>query len=169
MMSRKSPYERGSQAIIGLALSHEQFPMTQLVEFGVQAERAGFGAVWADDHFEPWQDDGGHSGLAWVTLAALGQRTQGMLLGTGVTCPLFRYRPQIVAQAFASLGLLYPGRVYHARAEHGIQMLPVEPDVILSCIVGASFPGNGLRDTNGSWTASAAYMSCRLQSSGGVI
>jgi TAT-translocated FGD2 family F420-dependent dehydrogenase len=101
-----------SRAVIGLALSHEQFPITQLVELGVQAEQAGFTAVWADDHFEPWEDDRGHNSLAWVTLAALGQRTQRILMGTGVTCPSYRYRPQLVAQAFASLGLLYPGRVF---------------------------------------------------------
>jgi TAT-translocated FGD2 family F420-dependent dehydrogenase len=99
-------------AVIGLKLSHEQFPITDLVELGVQAEQAGFGAVWADDHFQPWQDNEGHSGMAWLTLAALGQRTGRLLLGTGVTCPSFRYRPQIVAQAFASLGLLYPERVF---------------------------------------------------------
>src|SRR5260221_1328132 len=107
------PPEPSSQrlpAVIGLELSHEQFPITQLVELGVQAEQAGFDAVWADDHFEPWQDNQGHCSLAWVTLAALGQRTQRLVLGTGVTCPSYRYRPQIVAQAFASLGLLYPGR-----------------------------------------------------------
>src|SRR5258708_26291041 len=103
---------RRSQAVIGLALSHEQFPLPQLVELGVQAEQAGFAAVWASDHFEPWQDNQGHSGVAWVTLAALGQRTRRILLGTGVTCPSYRYRPQIVAQAFASLGLLSPGRVF---------------------------------------------------------
>jgi TAT-translocated FGD2 family F420-dependent dehydrogenase len=98
--------------VVGLTLLHEQFPLPQLVELGVQAEQAGFAAIWADDHFEPWQDNLGHCGLAWVTLAALGQRTQRLLLGTGVTCPSYRYRPQIVAQAFASLGLLSPGRIF---------------------------------------------------------
>jgi F420-dependent hydroxymycolic acid dehydrogenase len=101
-----------SQAVIGLGLMQEQFPITQLVDLGVQAEQAGFASVWADDHFEPWQDNQGHCSLAWVTLAALGQRTKRILMGTGVTCPSYRYRPQIVAQAFASLGLLYPGRVF---------------------------------------------------------
>jgi len=103
---------RRNQVVVGLSLLHEQFPLPQLVELGVQAEQAGFAAVWADDHFEPWQDNQGHCSLAWVTLAALGQRTQRLLLGTGVTCPSYRYRPQLVAQAFASLGLLYPGRVF---------------------------------------------------------
>lgn len=100
------------QVMIGFALSHEQFAVPQLVEFGVLAEQAGFAAVWASDHFEPWQDHQGHAGFAWVTLAALGQRTRRILMGTGVTCPSYRYRPHIVAQAFASLGLLYPGRIF---------------------------------------------------------
>jgi G6PDH family F420-dependent oxidoreductase len=104
------PSER-SQAVIDLALMQEQFPITQLADLGVQAEQARFASVWADDHFEPWQDNQGHSSLAWVTLAALGQCTQRILMGTGVTCPSYRYRPQLVAQAFASLALLYPGRV----------------------------------------------------------
>jgi TAT-translocated FGD2 family F420-dependent dehydrogenase len=33
-------------------------------------------------------------------------------MGTGVTCPSYRYNPAIVAQVFASLGVLYPGRVF---------------------------------------------------------
>ncbi len=93
-------------------LDKQVLPLPKLLEFGVLAEQAGFAAVWADDHFEPWQDNLGHCSLAWVTLAALGQRTQRLLLGTAVTCPSYRYRPQLVAQAFASLGLLYPGRVF---------------------------------------------------------
>ena len=32
--------------------------------------------------------------------------------GTTVTCPILRYRPAIVAEAFASLALLYPGRIF---------------------------------------------------------
>ena len=75
------------------------------------AEEAGFDRVWTSDHFHPWQADEGHSGQAWITLAALGART-GLPLGTGVTCPTYRYQPAIVAQAFASLAVLYPGRVF---------------------------------------------------------
>ena len=93
-------------------LAHEQFPAPRLVEFGEAAERAGFDELWTSDHFHPWQDNQGHAGQAWVTLAALGQRTRSIPFGTGVTCPTFRYRPQVVAQAFASLGLFYPGRVF---------------------------------------------------------
>lgn len=98
--------------MIGFVLAHEQFPVPRLVELGVAAEKADFDAVWTSDHFHPWQANQGHCGFAWVTLAALGQRMPRIPFGTGVTCPTFRYRPAIVAQGFATLGLLCPGRVF---------------------------------------------------------
>jgi F420-dependent hydroxymycolic acid dehydrogenase len=97
---------------VGYVLAHEQFPAPELIELGAAAEQAGFDAVWTSDHFHPWQDNQGHAGQAWLTLAALGQRTRSLVMGTGVTCPTYRYRPATVAQAFASLGVLYPGRVF---------------------------------------------------------
>lgn len=97
---------------VGFVLSHEQFPPNESIEHGVAAEEAGFDGVWASDHFHPWQDNQGHAGHAWITLAAIGQRTSRVLLGTGVTCPIYRYHPATVAQAFATLGVLYPGRVF---------------------------------------------------------
>jgi G6PDH family F420-dependent oxidoreductase len=97
---------------VGFVLSHEQFPATRLVELGVAAENAGFDALWTSDHFHPWQDNQGHSGQAWTTLAALGQRTRSIPFGTGVTCPSARYLPAVVAQAFASLAALSPCRVF---------------------------------------------------------
>lgn len=99
-------------ATIGFVLSHEQFPAPDLLEYGAAAAEAGFDMVWTSDHFHPWMDNQGHAGQAWVTLAALGQRVPRIPFGTGVTCPTFRYNPVIVAQAFASLGVLYPGRVF---------------------------------------------------------
>jgi TAT-translocated FGD2 family F420-dependent dehydrogenase len=96
---------------VGFVLSHEQFAPPKLLEYGVAAERAGFDMVWASDHFHPWMDNQGHAGHAWVTLAALGQQLS-IPMGTGVTCPTYRYHPAIVAQAFATLGVLYPGRVF---------------------------------------------------------
>lgn len=97
---------------LGFVLSHEQFPAPQLIELGIAAEAAGFDAVWTSDHFHPWMDNQGHSGQAWITLAALGQRTRRITMGTGVTCPTYRYNPAIVAQAFASLAVLYPQRIF---------------------------------------------------------
>jgi len=106
------PLAEETRTTIGFVLSHEQFPAPQLLELGVQAEQAGWDAVWTSDHFQPWQDNEGHAGQAWVTLAALGSRMPRIPMGTGVTCPTYRYNPAIVAQAFAGLGILYPGRVF---------------------------------------------------------
>jgi len=97
---------------VGFVLSHEQFAVPDLLSLGYAAEAAGFDTVWTSDHFQPWMANQGHEGMAWVTLAALGQRTQRIAFGTGVTCPTFRYDPAIVAQGFATLGQLYPGRVF---------------------------------------------------------
>jgi G6PDH family F420-dependent oxidoreductase len=82
------------------------------VDAAVRAELAGFDSVWASDHFHPFQENQGHAGNAWLTLAAIGQRTTRVTLGTAVTCPIYRNRPALVAQAFATLGDLYPGRVF---------------------------------------------------------
>jgi TAT-translocated FGD2 family F420-dependent dehydrogenase len=77
-----------------------------------RAEHAGFGYLWASDHLQPWQDNEGHSMFPWLTLALVSQRTRRVPLGTGVTCPTYRYHPAEVAQAFASLALLAPGRTF---------------------------------------------------------
>jgi TAT-translocated FGD2 family F420-dependent dehydrogenase len=97
---------------VGYCASHEQWPATALVELAVAAEEAGFDAVWVSDHFHPWQDNQGHAGHAWITLAAMGQRTSRVMLGTGVTCPTYRFRPAEVAHAFASLAAFCPGRIF---------------------------------------------------------
>ena len=101
-----------SSRMIGYMLAHEQFPVPELVEIGVACEQAGFDLVATSDHFQPWQSNEGHAGEAWVTLAALGQRTHKMWIGTTVTCPTFRYNPGVVAEAFTSMSLLNPGRIF---------------------------------------------------------
>jgi TAT-translocated FGD2 family F420-dependent dehydrogenase len=99
-------------APVGIALAHEQFPTPDIVRFAELADRAGFGYVWTSDHSQPWQDNEGHSMFPWLTLALIGDRTSHLRYGTGVTCPLYRHHPSQVAQAFASLGVLRPGRVF---------------------------------------------------------
>jgi TAT-translocated FGD2 family F420-dependent dehydrogenase len=97
---------------IGYMLAHEQFRIPELVELADRATAAGFGLLATSDHFQPWQANEGHSGLAWVTMGALGERARSAWIGTTVTCPTLRYHPAIVAEAFASLSQLYPGRVF---------------------------------------------------------
>jgi TAT-translocated FGD2 family F420-dependent dehydrogenase len=97
---------------VGFVMSLEQFPTAQLVDQAQAAEQAGFRYLWASDHLQPWQDNEGHSMFPWITLTLVGQRTNHIPFGTGVTCPIYRYHPTTVAQAFASLALLYPNRVF---------------------------------------------------------
>jgi F420-dependent hydroxymycolic acid dehydrogenase len=98
--------------MVGFMLAHEQFPVPELVQLGVAAEQAGFDLLATSDHLQPWQANEGHSGQAWVTMSAIGERTRRVWIGPTVTCPTFRYNPAVVAEAFASLSLLYPGRIF---------------------------------------------------------
>ncbi len=98
--------------MVGFMLAHEQFTVAQLIDIGVSAEQAGFDLLATSDHFQPWQANEGHSGEAWATLGALSQRTQRVWMGTTVTCPTLRYNPAVVAEAFATLDSLAPGRIF---------------------------------------------------------
>ena len=96
----------------GYKASAEQFGPRELVEFAVIAEEVGFDSVVVSDHFQPWRHTGGHAPYSFAWLAALGERTKRVRLGTSVVTPTFRYHPSIVAQALGTLGSLYPNRVF---------------------------------------------------------
>lgn len=96
---------------LGYKASAEQFPPQRLLNLAVAAEDAGFDSVWTSDHFQPWRHTDGHAPNALVWLGAASQATKRVVLGTSVLTPSFRYNPAIVAQAFATLGCLAPGRV----------------------------------------------------------
>jgi G6PDH family F420-dependent oxidoreductase len=89
---------------------HEQWHPEQVVEQAVQAERAGFDAVVVSEHFHPWVDDESAAGFAFSTIGAMAQATERVQLITGVTTPLFRFHPGVVAQAAATLDRLSNGR-----------------------------------------------------------
>ncbi|HEX7660039.1 MAG TPA: glucose-6-phosphate dehydrogenase (coenzyme-F420) [Pseudonocardiaceae bacterium] len=96
---------------LGYKASAEQFAPAELLRYGVLAEENGFDSVFTSDHFQPWRHDGGHAPFALSWLGALGARTERVLIGTSVLTPTFRYHPAVIAQAFATLGCLFPGRV----------------------------------------------------------
>ncbi len=96
---------------IGYKASAEQFGPRQLLDYAVQAEQLGLDSVTISDHFQPWQHDGGHAPFSLSWLAAVGERTSRVQLGTSVLTPTFRYNPAIIAQAFGTLACLYPGRI----------------------------------------------------------
>jgi coenzyme F420-dependent glucose-6-phosphate dehydrogenase len=95
----------------GYKASAEQFPPGELLRYSVLAEEVGFDSVFVSDHLQPWRHDGGHAPAALPWLGALGARTDRVVIGTSVLTPTFRYHPAVVAQAFATLGCLYPDRV----------------------------------------------------------
>ena len=96
---------------IGYKASAEQFGPRQLLDYAVQAEQVGLDSVTVSDHFQPWQHEGGHAPFSLSWLAAVGERTSRVQLGTSVLTPTFRYNPAVIAQAFGTLGSLYPGRI----------------------------------------------------------
>jgi coenzyme F420-dependent glucose-6-phosphate dehydrogenase len=99
------------QLRLGYKASAEQFGPRELLDFSVLAEDLGFDSVFVSDHFQPWRHTGGHAPFSIAWLAALGERTSRVLLGTSVLAPSFRYYPAVVSQAFATLGVLFPGRI----------------------------------------------------------
>jgi coenzyme F420-dependent glucose-6-phosphate dehydrogenase len=96
----------------GYFCGHEQWQPEDLVRHAVLAERAGFDFVVVSEHFHPWVDDVGASGFAFGTIGAMAQATDRIEIATGVTTPLFRYHPAVVAQAAATLDRLSGGRFH---------------------------------------------------------
>jgi coenzyme F420-dependent glucose-6-phosphate dehydrogenase len=91
--------------------AHEQFPPDELLGQAVEAERAGFEGIGCSDHLQPWWEPG-ESGHAWVWLGAAAQATERVPFGTAVTPPGPRYHPVLIAQAWATLEVMFPGRPY---------------------------------------------------------
>jgi coenzyme F420-dependent glucose-6-phosphate dehydrogenase len=96
---------------LGYKASAEQFGPRDLLDFAIAAEEAGFDSVFISDHFQPWRHTGGHAPFSFAWMGALGARTSHIAIGTSVLTPTFRYHPSVVAQAFGTLGALFPGRV----------------------------------------------------------
>src|SRR5215213_2570608 len=97
---------------IGFHASHEQFPPSELLRLVTLAEKAGFDCAMSSDHFRPWGAAQGQSGFAWSWLGAALQATR---LPFGViSAPGYRYHPAILAQATATLGEMFPGRIWLA-------------------------------------------------------
>lgn len=96
---------------LGYKASAEQFAPRELVEITVAAENSGFDSAMISDHFQPWRYNGGHAPFSLAWLAAVGERTKRIQIGTSVLTPTFRYNPAVIAQAFATMACLYPNRV----------------------------------------------------------
>jgi coenzyme F420-dependent glucose-6-phosphate dehydrogenase len=97
---------------LGYAFSSEEHPPADLVRHGRAAEEAGFGFGLISDHIHPWVDAQGHSGFVWSVIGAIAEATERFTIGTGVTCPMIRTHPAIIAHAAATSACLMPGRFF---------------------------------------------------------
>ena len=122
---------------LGYKASAEQFAPGDLLSFALAAERLGLDSVAVSDHFQPFRHVGGHSPASLPWLGALAAQSSRILVGTSVLTPTYRYHPSVVAQAFATLGCLAPGRIFLGVGA-GEAMNEVAP-------TGADWPGSGER------------------------
>jgi coenzyme F420-dependent glucose-6-phosphate dehydrogenase len=97
---------------IGYKASAEQFDPRSLLEFTVLAEELGFDSVAISDHFQPWRHHTGNAPAALPWLGAAAYATKRLHVGTSVLTPTLRYHPSIVAQSFATLASMEPGRIF---------------------------------------------------------
>jgi len=98
--------------IIGYKTCHEQYQPDKLLTHATLADKYGFETLWTSDHFHPWAHTGAAGGFAWTWMASAAERTKNIRIGTAVTAPILRYHPALVAQAFATLDYMYPGRFF---------------------------------------------------------
>ncbi|HMK46393.1 MAG TPA: TIGR03557 family F420-dependent LLM class oxidoreductase [Methanocella sp.] len=98
---------------LGWKAGPEQYQPTELLDYIVAAENAGFETVDVSDHFHPWAERG-YSCFTWTWLGAAAVKTKKIIMGPGLTCPILRYHPSVIAQAAATMDNLAPGRTFLA-------------------------------------------------------
>lgn len=96
----------------GYTLSSEEHAPRTLVDNATRAEEAGFAFLSISDHFHPWLEAQGHSGFVWSVLGGIAARTERVRVGVGVTCPIVRLHPVVVAHAAATCAQLFEGRFF---------------------------------------------------------
>lgn len=94
----------------GYKLMTEEHGPKALVDNAVRAEAAGFDFVSISDHFHPWLESQGHAPFAWSVLGAIAHATDRIGITTGLTCPILRYHPAIIAQAAATVAVMSDNR-----------------------------------------------------------
>lgn len=97
---------------ISIQAAHEQVNPNDLLKDVITMDENGIQRCWTSDHYMPWWDSGASGGAAWPWIGAALARTRNIVVGTGVTAPILRYHPAIVAQVFATLEYMFPNRVF---------------------------------------------------------
>jgi coenzyme F420-dependent glucose-6-phosphate dehydrogenase len=97
---------------LGYAISSEEHRPLDLVQNAARAEEAGFTFALVSDHYHPWIDRQGQSPFVWSVLGGIAVATERLVVGTGVTCPIIRIHPAVVAQVAATAASMLPGRFF---------------------------------------------------------
>jgi len=97
---------------ISIQAAHEQVNPKDLLDDVITMDENGIERCWTSDHYMPWWNTGASGGAAWPWIGAALAKTRNIAVGTGVTAPILRYHPAIVAQVFATLGYMFPGRIF---------------------------------------------------------
>ncbi len=97
-------------ASFGYTLSSEEHPPKDLVRNARRGEEAGFDLLSISVHFHPWVRAQGHGPFVWSVLGGIAAVTERVAVGVGVTCPILRVHPAIVAHASATTPVLFDGR-----------------------------------------------------------
>ncbi|WP_137286766.1 TIGR03557 family F420-dependent LLM class oxidoreductase [Halorussus salinisoli] len=92
---------------LGYALSSEEHGPMDLVNNAVRAEEVGFDFASISDHFHPWISQQGNAPFVWSTLGGIAAATDDLDLGVGVTCPIIRIHPAVLAQASATVAAMF--------------------------------------------------------------
>ncbi len=96
----------------GYAISSEEHLPNDIVRNARLAEEAGFTFALISDHYHPWVDEQGQSPFVWSVIGGIAHATERLRLGTGVTCPMIRIHPAIMAHAAATCAAMMPGRFF---------------------------------------------------------
>ena len=125
---------------LGIALSSEELGPNEIVRYAALAEEIGFTTGWVSDHYHPWIDAQGESPFVWAVLGGIARATERMRFGTGVTCPIMRVHPAVLAQAAATAQCMFDGRFWfgvgtgEALNEHIVAKKWPEADVRLDML-----------------------------------
>jgi hypothetical protein len=110
----EKPAKAIENKMVGLVPAHEQFTVPQLIDIGISAEQAGFNLLATSDHFQPWQANESHSGVAWATLGALSQRNEPSVDGNDRDLPRIPVQPGGGHRGFRHIGF-FGSRAYLSR------------------------------------------------------
>lgn len=97
---------------LGFSLSSELTAPRELVGLARQLDRSGFDFALISDHFHPWVSAQGQSPFVWSVLGGIAAATERLRIGTGVTCPLLRIHPAIIAHAAATTAAMFGDRFF---------------------------------------------------------